>query len=308
MNSSFLTDKVLMIEPVSFQLNKETAVNNYYQKEDKSIPLEQIQKNALKEFLFLKSTLENNEIEVIAIKDTSKPITPDALFPNNWISFHKNNKAILYPMFAKNRRRERRPDIFEILKKKELNYTTIIDYTSFENQQIFLEGTGAMVLDRKNKIAYCSLSPRATKSLFLKFCKENNYKPIAFISYQTANNKRVPIYHTNVMMSIGNHYAMICLDAIDNVSEKEMVKQSLFNSDKEIIYLTENQIANFAGNTLQLKAKNTNIIVISEQAKNSLTEKQISQIEKYGKIVSVAIPTIEKFGGGSVRCMLAELF
>ncbi len=308
MSNEEFTNVVLMIQPVSFQLNKETAINNFYQTDDKSIPLEQIQENALKEFLSLKSTLENNGIKVISIKDSLKPKTPDALFPNNWISFHKNRKAILYPMFAKNRRRERRSDIFEILNKKELNYSTIIDYTSFENEQIFLEGTGAMVLDRKNKIAYCSLSSRATKSLFLKFCIENNYKPIAFTSYQTVNNIRVPIYHTNVMMSIGNHYAMICLDAIDDASEKELVKQSLLNSDKEIIYLTENQIANFAGNTLQLKGEKSDIIVISEQAKNSLTGKQISQIEKYGKIVSVAIPTIEKFGGGSVRCMLAELF
>ena len=308
MNSLFLSNRVLMIEPVSFQLNKETAVNNYYQKEDKSIPLEQIQENALKEFLSLKRTLENSGIEVIAIKDTPKPITPDALFPNNWISFHNKNKAILYPMFAKNRRQERRMDVFEILKAKSLNFTTIIDYTSFEKENIFLEGTGAMVLDRKNKIAYCSLSSRATKSLFLKFCNENAYKPIAFTSYQTVNNIRMPIYHTNVMMSIGGNYAMICLDAIDDVSEREMVKQSLLHSDKEIIYLTENQIANFAGNTLQLKGKNTNVIILSEQAKNSLTEKQIHQIEKYGKMVSVAIPTIEKFGGGSVRCMLAELY
>ena len=308
MNSLFLSNRVLMIEPVSFQLNKETAVNNYYQKEDKSIPLEQIQENALKEFSSLKRTLENNGIEVIAIKDTPKPITPDALFPNNWISFHNKNKAILYPMFAKNRRQERRMDVFEILKAKSLNFTTIIDYTSFEKENIFLEGTGAMVLDRKNKIAYCSLSSRATKSLFLKFCNENAYKPIAFTSYQTVNNIRMPIYHTNVMMSIGGNYAMICLDAIDDVSEREMVKQSLLHSDKEIIYLTENQIANFAGNTLQLKGKNTNVIILSEQAKNSLTEKQIHQIEKYCKMVSVAIPTIEKFGGGSVRCMLAEIF
>ena len=308
MNSLFLSNRVLMIEPVSFQLNKETAVNNYYQKEDKSIPLEQIQENALKEFLSLKRTLENSGIEVIAIKDTPKPITPDALFPNNWISFHNKNKAILYPMFAKNRRQERRMDVFEILKAKSLNFTTIIDYTSFEKENIFLEGTGAMVLDRKNKIAYCSLSSRATKSLFLKFCNENAYKPIAFTSYQTVNNIRMPIYHTNVMMSIGGNYAMICLDAIDDVSEREMVKQSLLHSGKEIINLTENQITNFAGNTLQLKGKNTNVIILSEQAKNSLTEKQIHQIEKYGKMVSVAIPTIEKFGGGSVRCMLAELY
>ena len=308
MNNQYLTDAVLMVEPVSFTFNKETAINNFYQSKEQSIPSKQIQQHALMEFFALKKLLESNGIQVISIKDTVKPITPDAIFPNNWISFHSNKKAILYPMFAINRRKERRMDVFNILKTNAFDYTNVIDYTSFEKEHIFLEGTGAMMLDRKNKIAYCSLSKRADKELFTQFCLENDFEPVAFNSYQSINNKREPIYHTNVMMSVGNQYVMICLDAIDDVSQREMVKNKMLSSDKEIIYLTENQIANFAGNTLQLKGEKSTIIVISEQAKNSLTEKQIHQIEKYGKIVSVAIPTIEKFGGGSVRCMLAELF
>lgn len=305
MNSEFLTNRVLMIEPVSFRLNKETAINNFYQQEDHTIPSEQIQNFALKEFLRLKEILKNNGIQVISVKDTINPITPDALFPNNWISFHPNKKVILYPMFAQNRRKERRLDILQL---KDLKPSKIIDYTSKENQNIFLEGTGSMVLDRKNNIAYCSLSKRSDKNLFLQFCEENQYNPVYFTSFQTVNGKRQPIYHTNVMMSIGNQYAMICLEAIDDLKERENVMQSLKNSDKEIIKLTENQIAHFAGNTLQLKTKDSNLIVMSSQAKECLDNTQIRQIEKYGKIVATPIPIIEKFGGGSVRCMLAEIF
>lgn len=308
MPENFVTNRVLMIEPISFQGNQETEKTNFYQKQTNKISPKHIQELALEEFLLLKEKLISNGIQVISVKDTLSPHTPDAIFPNNWISFHKNQKAILYPMLAENRRKERRLDILETLNSYGYSYSKIVDYAFYEAEDRFLEGTGAMVLDRKNNIAYCSLSLRAEKSLFLQFCSENKYKPITFTSYQTVNNSRKPIYHTNVMMSVGSNYAMICLDAIDDLTEKEMVRQSLKNSDKEIIALTEDQIAHFAGNTLLLRGNNSDIIVMSEQAKKSLTQKQISALEKYGKIVTSPIPTIEKFGGGSVRCMLAEIF
>ncbi|HFS68079.1 MAG TPA: amidinotransferase [Flavobacteriia bacterium] len=308
MQTDFLTKTVLMIAPASFQLNKETAVNNFYQKEDNSISLNRIQELALNEFLVLQEKLIDQGVEVISVNDTIEPQTPDALFPNNWISFHPDGKVILYPMFAENRRKERRLDVLDLIRSKGFESNQIIDYSDKEIENRFLEGTGSMVLDRKNKIAYCSLSSRSHKELFYQFCKENGFKPIAFTSFQTVNKKRVPIYHTNVMMSIGNHYAMICLDAIDAVNEKEMVIQTLYNSGKEIINLTENQIANFAGNTLQLKGKIKDLIVMSTQAKEILTKEQLKKLEKFGKIVDAPIPTIEKFGGGSVRCMLAEVF
>jgi hypothetical protein len=297
-----------MIEPVSFQLNKETAVNNYYQNTNNSIPLYQVQQIALEEFNLLKKILQNKGINVISVKDTKNPETPDALFPNNWISFHKDRKAILYPMFAKNRRYERRNDIINLIISKGFKIDKTIDYSDKEKQNQFLEGTGSMVLDRKNKIAYCSLSARSNKNLFLQFCLENDFKPISFTSYQTVNNSRKPIYHTNVMMSIGVSYVMVCFKSIDDVNEREYLKRSLINSDKEIIELSEQQIANFAGNSLQLKGKPDNIIVMSERAKKSLNELQIKQLKKHGKIVSIPIPVIEDFGGGSVRCMLAEIF
>ncbi len=308
MHKNFVTNTVLMIEPVSFQMNEETVKSNYYQKQDDTIPSKHVQQFALEEFLGLKEILQSNGIQVISIKDTISPFTPDAIFPNNWISFHRNEKVVLYPMLAENRRKERRLDILDTIALSGFKYRKIIDYTSFETENKFLEGTGAMVLDRKNNVAYCSLSSRADKSLFMQFCSENKYKPVTFTSFQTVENYRKPIYHTNVMMSIGTDYAMICLDAIDDLSEREKVLLSLKNSGKEIIKLTEDQIASFAGNTLLLKGNNSDIIVMSNRAKKSLTEVQILQLEKFGKIVSVSIPTIEKFGGGSVRCMLAEIF
>ena len=308
MHKNFVTNTVLMIEPVSFQMNEETVKSNYYQKQDDTIPSNQVQQLALEEFLGLKEILQFNGIQVISIKDTISPFTPDAIFPNNWISFHRNEKVVLYPMLAENRRKERRLDILDTIALSGFKYRKISDYASFETENKFLEGTGAMVLDRKNNIAYCSLSSRADKSLFMQFCSENKYKPVTFTSFQTVENSRKPIYHTNVMMSIGTDYAMICLDAIDDLSEREKVLLSLKNSGKEIIKLSEDQIASFAGNTLLLKGNNSDIIVMSNQAKKSLTEEQILQLEKFGKIVSISIPTIEKFGGGSVRCMLAEIF
>ena len=307
MQNNFVANTVLMIEPVSFQMNEETVKSNYYQKQDDTIPLNRVQQLALEEFLGLKEILQSNGIQVISIKDTKSPFTPDSIFPNNWISFHRNGKVVLYPMLSENRRKERRLDILDTIALNGFKYHKIVDYTSFETENKFLEGTGAMVLDRKNNVAYCSLSSRANKSLFMQFCTENKYQPVVFTSFHTVENKRKPIYHTNVMMSIGTDYAMICLDAIDDLSEREKVLLSLKNSDKEIIALSEEQIVNFAGNTLLLKGNNSDIIVMSNRAKKSLTEEQILQLEKFGKIVSVSIPTIEKFGGGSVRCMLAEI-
>ncbi len=307
-NPDFLTDTVLMIEPVSFALNTETAINNFYQKELPNTPPKVIQKKALEEFLSLKKALKKVGIRVISVKDTIKPITPDSIFPNNWISFHQKGIVCVYPMFAKNRRLERREDILELVEQQGFLISELIDFTKYEEKNRYLEGTGSMVLDRKNKVAYCALSPRSDEELFIEFCEIMDYQPICFLANQTVNNKRVPIYHTNVMMSIGNGYVMICLDAIDNKTERKQVIQALKQTNKEIITLTENQITNFSGNTLQLFAKGKEYIVMSDAALKSLSTKQINTIEKYATIISVSIPTIEKLGGGSVRCMLAEVF
>ena len=297
-----------MIKPVAFKMNKETAVNNYYQKKTKDL-VATIQVKALKEFNALANKLKKVGVELIIIEDTKTPKTPDSIFPNNWISFHKDGVVCVYPMFAKNRRAERRDDIFEIVEKEGFKINNIIDYTSAEEENIFLEGTGSMVLDRYNKIAYCALSPRSDEGLFIEFCEDMEYTPIVFRANHSVNNKRKPIYHTNVMMSIGEKFALISLQSIDNKKHRTQVAKVLQDSGKEIINITEEQVANFAGNILQVKgAKDKNYIVMSKTAHESMREAQISLLEKHGEIIISDVKTIEQNGGGSVRCMLAEVF
>jgi len=303
-----ISNAILMIRPASFYMNEETAVNNYYQQKSNQSKLE-IQTNALAEFnLFLKNLVQQG-IQVITIDDTIIPKTPDAIFPNNWISFHQNRVLCKYPMFAKNRRLERRDDIITILKDKGFIYDTIIDYSPYEKDNLFLEGTGSFILDRENKIAYCALSPRSNKALFLKFCNNLNYKPILFNAFQTVKKERKAIYHTNVMLCIGEKFAVICLDSIDNKQEKENIINTLTESKKEIIEITEKQVNHFAGNMLQVIGTNDKrFIIMSLTAFNSLDTPQKTTLKKHGDFLISNISTIEKNSGGSVRCMLAELF
>lgn len=302
----FITNKILMVRPICFAYNEETAVNNHYQKNSNKSGLE-IQRQALIEFDNMVEKLKNNGIDVKILQDTELPYTPDSIFPNNWFSTHSNDLTILYPMFAKNRRLERREDIYDFFdNKKEIK---ILDYSNLENENIFLEGTGSLVLDRKNKKAYCSLSERADERLLDIFCNDMSYKKIAFHSYQTVKGERKLIYHTNVMMAIAENYALICADAIDDVNEREKVLDELKNDRKEIIYISEKQVENFLGNAIELKNKdNQSILVMSLTAFNSLTVEQKESIEKYSLILAVDVSTIEEHGGGSARCMIAELY
>lgn len=302
----FITNKILMVRPICFAYNEETAVNNHYQKNSNKSGLE-IQRQALIEFDNMVEKLKNNGIDVKILQDTELPYTPDSIFPNNWFSTHSNDLTILYPMFAKNRRLERREDIYDFFdNKKEIK---ILDYSNLENENIFLEGTGSLVLDRKNKKAYCSLSERADERLLDIFCNDMSYKKIAFYSYQTVKRERKLIYHTNVMMAIAENYALICADAIDDVNEREKVLDELKNDRKEIIYISEKQVENFLGNAIELKNKdNQSILVMSLTAFNSLTVEQKESIEKYSLILAVDVSTIEEHGGGSARCMIAELY
>lgn len=303
---NFITNKILMIRPVSFSFNEETSVNNYYQKKDNSSSQE-IQKMALIEFNSMVEKLKNAGIEVKVLDDTKTPHTPDSIFPNNWFSSHSNDKVILYPMFAKNRRLERREDIYDLFDKT--NSFEILDYTKLEEDNIFLEGTGSLVLDRKNKKAYCSLSPRADEKLLNIFCEDMGYEKISFYSYQTVKNERKLIYHTNVMMSIAEKYAIICADSIDDLKEREKVINELRKDNKEIIYISEEQVNQFLGNNLELINKDdVSINVMSLTAYNSLKPEQLAAIEKYSVILPVNVSTIEKYGGGSARCMIAELY
>ena len=303
---NYKTGKILMVRPICFGYNEETAVNNHYQKNSNKSDYE-IQKNALIEFDNMVEKLRNTGIEVKILQDTKIPYTPDSIFPNNWFSTHSNNITILYPMFAKNRRLERREDLYDFFENaQELK---ILDYSNLENENIFLEGTGSLVLDRKNKKAYCSLSERANEKLLDIFCEDMGYKKMVFQSYQTINSERKLIYHTNVMMAIAENYAIICADAIDDISERENILKELKNDGKEIIYISEKQVENFLGNAIELKNKEgRSILVMSLRAFKSLELEQKNIIEKYSEILSVDVSTIEDHGGGSARCMIAELF
>lgn len=297
-----------MIEPVDFRFNTQTAVNNYFQTkpEDDSTA----QEKALKEFRGMVAKLREHGVNVIVLQDTLKPHTPDSIFPNNWISFHENKMIALYPMFAKNRRVERREDdVLALLEEKGFVAEEIMDYSSAEEDNVFLEGTGSIILDRVNKIAYACVSPRTDEELFYEFCEDFEYEPVLFEANHTVDNERKQIYHTNVMMCVGDEYAVIALSTIDDKTEKEFVINKLKSSGKEIIDITEEQMHQFAGNMLQVGGiGNSKYLVMSENAYNSLTQKQIDQIEKFNPIIKVDIDTIETLGGGSARCMMAEVF
>lgn len=300
------TDTVLMIEPVAFGYNAQTAQNNYFQINSKNIDT---QTKALAEFKTFVEKLKSKGINVIVIKDTLQPHTPDSIFPNNWVSFGKNGKVVLYPMFAPNRRDERREDILKELKNQGFKINEIIDFTSSEKQNKFLEGTGSMIFDHENKIAYGSVSLRLDKDLFKDFCKKMDFTPVVFHSFQTVEGERLPIYHTNVMMCIADQFAVICLNAIDDEIERNLVIQNLQKTGKEIIEITEKQMQKFAGNMLQLhNDKAEQILVMSQTAYKALTSEQIQKIEKYSEILYTDLTTIETNGGGSARCMLAEVF
>ena len=303
------TNTILMIRPVHFRMNEQTAVNNYYQKQnDTFLPLT-LTKNAQNEFDAFVEKLRNFGINVIVVSDTNEFDTPDALFPNNWISFHKEGTVALYPMFAENRRLERREDVLVQLEEKGFLIDNVVDYTSAEEEGFFLEGTGSMVLDRENNKAYCALSPRANEELFIEFCEDFEYTPVIFNANQTVNNKRELIYHTNVMMCVAETFVVICLSSIDDKIERKNLLKHFKEDGKKVIDITEEQMNNFAGNMLQVLGKeDERFLIMSEAALNSLTQSQKAQITNHCQIISRSLETIEVCGGGSARCMMAEVF
>lgn len=304
-----IINTILMIRPVSFRMNEQTAVNNYYQKVLESLTPETVQFKALQEFDDFVEKLKAVGVNVIVINDTNDTDTPDSIFPNNWISFHENGDVALYPMFAENRRLERREDILETLEDLGYQINNVVDYTSAEEEKIYLEGTGSLLLDRVNGKAYCALSPRADEDLLIEFCEDFEFTPVSFVANQTLNDKRLPIYHTNVIMCLGEKFSVICLDSIDNKKERKDVIKHLKEDKKEIISITEEQVNSFAGNMLQvLGSNNERYIVMSNSAFESLNNQQINQLEKHGKILYSSLDTIEACGGGSARCMMAEVF
>lgn len=296
------TAEILMIEPVNFGYNSETAVNNSFQKKSSDTG---VQENALKEFKNFVSLLLQNKVHVHVVKDSASPVTPDSLFPNNWISFHDDGSVFLYPMFAQNRREERKQTVIDYIKNS-FQVTAIHNLSSFEEEQIFLEGTGSMVLDRKNKIAYAALSPRTNVIVFNKFCSTTKFKPVTFTSRWTDGS---PIYHTNVMMCVAETFVVICLESISDQDEKDTLLENFKNTGKEVIEISYEQLGHFAGNMLQIKNMDGEmLLVMSTQAYQSLTEDLISRLLHFNRILHSPLDTIETSGGGSARCMMAEIY
>lgn len=303
-----ITNTILMIRPVQFRMNEQTAVNNYYQKVLDNTSPQNVNSLAVKEFDAFVKKLRASGIEVIVVQDTQEFDTPDSIFPNNWISFHQNGSIALYPMFAKNRRLERKESVVKSIENYGFSIASVQDYTGAEAASVFLEGTGSVILDRINRKAYCALSPRADEGLFIEFCEDFDFFPVVFSAYQNVGEERLKIYHTNVMMCVGDTFAVVCLKAIDDKKERKNVLNHLKKDGKTIIEISENQVNQFAGNMLQLQGNKSSYIAMSQAALESLGPDQIAALRNHGRIVSSSLDTIEACGGGSARCMMAEIF
>jgi hypothetical protein len=295
------TNHILMIRPVDFKFNTETAGNNKFQQQSAATDVQSL---ALAEFDGFVALLRSNGVQVTVIDDTLTPATPDSIFPNNWVSFHDNGEVILYPMFSENRRAERRSEIIDSIHEKFL-ITRTLDLSGNEKENIFLEGTGSLVLDRVNRIAYACLSLRTDKKVLAEFCSKAGYRSVVF---NALDDQGFPIYHTNVMMCIGSEFAVVCFDSVPDIAERAALKQSFIDTHKEIIDISFAQMNQFAGNMLEVKSDTgEDLLVMSEQAYLSLTSEQITALSKHCRLIYAPLYTIEKNGGGSARCMLAEI-
>ena len=290
-----------MIRPVSFGYNAETAVNNAFQVKGEESG---VQEKALQEFDTFVNLLRQHGVDVTVVEDTREPHTPDSIFPNNWISFHDDSSVLLYPMYAVNRRAERKQHVLDKVSEK-FSISKTIDLSSYEKENVFLEGTGSMVLDRDNKIAYACLSPRTNEKALADFCRQTGYTSVVFHAVD-ANGQ--PIYHTNVMMCVADQYIVICLDSIADAAERKAAMTMIKYTGKEIIDITLDQMNHFAGNMLQVENKQgEKLLVMSTQAFESLTEDQKKKLESFNRIMHSSLNTIETNGGGSARCMMAEI-
>lgn len=298
------TNSVFLVRPSNFGYNVETAVSNVFQNK-MSEKEEVIQSKVLKEFDAFTSTLRSKGVNVFVFDDTPTPVKPDAIFPNNWISLHSNGKVILYPMCTPNRRIERRQDIIDSLAKK-FKIAEVIDLSGSEADNKFMEGTGSIVFDHTNRIAYACLSPRTDKDVFLEVCSILQYKPVYFYSRDKSGKK---IYHTNVVMCVGKGFAVICLESITDRKERENVVEMLTGTGNQIIDISFEQMVSFAGNMLAIRSNDgKELLVMSQTSYDSLTKNQRETLEKFCELVPLSINTIETIGGGSARCMIAEIF
>jgi len=303
------TNNLLMVRPLSFRKNEQTAVNNLYQKELSKLSHMEIQERALAEFDALVQQLKRVGIRVLVLQVTEKPTTPAGLFSSNWVSFHEDGIVGLYPIFTPNSRLERTEDLFEYLEASGFEIAGFVDYTSAAAQGYFLEGTASMVLDRVHRKAYCALSARTDEELFIEFCEDFEYTPVVFAAFHSVEGNRVPRNHTNLVLSVGTHFAVLCLESIDDKSERKNLLQHLKEDGKELLLISEAQAANFAGNLLQVEnAFGQQYTVMSETAFQSLRPEQIAMLERHTQIISTPLPTIENFAGGSTGSILTEVF
>lgn len=301
------TKELMMIRPQNFGYNPETAKSNAFQIEPEKTgaSAETIREKAIAEFDQFVSLLKEQGVRVTVVEDQNDPITPDAVFPNNWVTFHQNGTAITYPMQSELRRFERNESIIDQLAEA-FDVHAVFNLDTYEDKGLFLEGTGSMVLDRENSIAYASLSPRTDLAVLEVFCKLLNYRKVVFHS---VDGGRQPIYHTNVMMAMGESFVVICLESILDAKERDTLKKYFYETKKEVINITLDQMNAFAGNMLQVKTnQNSSLLIMSTTAYESLRPDQIRHLERHSKILHAPIPTIETYGGGSVRCMMAEVF
>ena len=302
---STTTNSILMIRPANFGFNSQTAGNNAFQSENKGESSKVIATKAREEFDEMVKILRSNGINIIVVEDTDEPEKPDAVFPNNWISFHVNGAVLTYPMFAPNRRIERREDIIDELGKTfkvERRYT----FEHYEEDNMFLEGTGSMLFDRDHKIVYACLSQRTDARLLDKFCVLVEYQRMVFHS---VDRNGMPIYHTNVMMALGEDFAVVCMESLNIPEEAKELKDTLEHTGKEIVEISYDQMEAFAGNMLQVRNDTgQTFLVMSKTAHDSLNEDQIARLSAKTQILPIDISTIEYYGGGSVRCMMAEVF
>jgi hypothetical protein len=293
-----------MVRPASFGYNKQTATSNKFQRKA-LFGTKNIDQQAIQEFDNAVQVLLDADVDIMIIQDTPKPAKPDAVFPNNWLGMLHGGNVHLFPMNAENRRGERDKSIVEQINKR-FQINSVTDWSYLEDEEQFLEGTGSMVFDHVSRQVYACLSDRTNVDVLLKFCHDLGYKAVTFHAY---GDTGLPIYHTNVMMSIGEGYALYCADAITNEQEKSEVYAQLYYTERDIILISKKQLSAFAGNILQFRNRhNKKCIAISQNAHKSLTASQLSTLEKHGELLVVSIPTIEKYGGGSIRCMLAEVF
>lgn len=297
-----ITSQILMVRPSNFEFNPETSVNNTFQKK---IGTADLLGSALGEFDGMVAALREQGIRVLVVDDDHQPLTPDSIFPNNWISTEMNGTVILFPMFAVNRRTEREKQVLEII-EDQFKMEEILDLTHFEDEALFLEGTGSMVIDRPNHMVYACRSARTSEIVLNEYCETFGYR---YLLFSATDREGRAIYHTNVMMCVADRYVVVCLESLVDEKEKVVLFKKFIETGKEVISISLDQMEQFAGNMLQLKnVGHDKFVVMSSRAFNSLTSEQISRLETYNKIIHVPLSTIETAGGGSARCMMAEIF